>query len=333
MKTLIIKPTEPLSLTATPITGYELFSYISTFSIPLPTTVIGAIGAALNARLISKDPVEGLKELIAIVKDKLKCEDPVIIGPLVFFKVDGEIKGPTIPILNRLFVYPKNIMKTITGYCIECDECFECEPLVKVGIALGRRRPGEEKLVRKGYMYKYPLAVYKERRSGNIAEPLFVYTLNCEKTLDKVVIRVGGENRVANIYVTEEKYFTEPSSKLTSPLKTPREGVYIATSPIPLLSSKNEQLYLDDVLGLEFINGVKGVLGIPQEKGKPPKIVTERLGLGFYEVTRTRRPQILALPQGTIIEIKIKIHLPALPDILKPLYTIGFASLYPIKSP
>jgi len=327
MKTLIVKPVEPLSLTAAPITSYDIFSYVSTLSTPLPTTVIGFIGAALGVKLVSKDPMEGFEELVNSVKERLKCEDPVIIGPLVFFKVDGSMRGPTIPVRNKLFVHLSSIIKTTLGYNIKCSECFEYKPLVMTGIALKRRAPGEEKSVRKGYMYKYPLVTCRERGTGKVAEPFFIYVLNCEVALDKKVIRVGGESRVAEVYVTTEKLFVEYASKLTNPLKTLQRGVYVAVSPIPLLHAQVDGLYLDNTLGLEFVRGVEGVIGVPQEGDKPPKIIVERLGLGFYEVKGVRRPQILVLPPGTLV--KVETPSISLPTMFKLLYTIGFSSLFP----
>jgi hypothetical protein len=327
MKLLAIEPIEPLSLTSIPITGVKIFSTVSPLPIPLPTTVIGAIGVLLNIKLTSNDPINGIRELISEVKDKLRCREPTILGPLTQFKVRGLWSEPTILISDKnLFITP-DLIKDHELILDECkpNKCFEFQPLIAIGTALKRGTIGEEKSVRLGYMYRYPLLTYRTLE-GDAVEPRFVYIINCEGDIGGV-IRFGGEGRIAKIYTLSGNGFEEYIKNVVNPLNISVSGFYIALNHIPLLSTSNtlDTLYLDSVIGLEFTGGVRGVIGLPQNK-KPPKVIVERLGLGYYEVLNIRRPQILTLPPGTIVRVVAAGEISS--KLLSTLYDIGFASLY-----
>jgi len=131
MKVLAIEPVEALSLTSTPITGVRIFSTISPLPIPLPTTVIGVIGALSDIKLLSNDPIEGIEELINKVKDKLRCREPIILGPLTQFKIKDLWSEPTILIGDKnLFVVP-DLIRDYELVLDECGttKCFEFKPL------------------------------------------------------------------------------------------------------------------------------------------------------------------------------------------------------------
>jgi hypothetical protein len=329
MKVLVIEPVEPLSLSSTPITGVKIFSTIDPLPTPLPTTVIGAIGASLNIKLSSNDPIEGIEELINKVKDRLRCREPIILGPLTQFKIKNTYSEPTILISDKnLFVTP-DIVKGHELLIDECrpTKCFEFNPIIAIGTALERGSVGDEKRIRLGYMYRYPLLTYKTFNDSEVVEPRFIYILNCDEGINGI-IRFGGEDRIARIYAIEGDEVGKHVKNIANPLSISMSGLYITLSPVPLIPTPNNiaSLYIDSVLGLEFIDGVGGVIGIPQ-KGKLPKIIVERLGLGYYEVSNIRRPQILVLPLGTLINIKDTKKVNS-NKLLSMLYSIGFASLY-----
>jgi CRISPR-associated protein Cmr3 len=334
MRALVVNPLEPLSLSATPVTGIDLFSRVKGLSTPLPTTIVGALGALLGVHLSSLDPLGGLVELANEIRQRLSCGEVIVKGPILYFEIsDKEFISPTIPIHPTRFYKVDCIAKSRAGYSIsdECREHFEYTPGVFVGTPLKRRGPVGEKLVIPGFTYRYPLGFYKYIREADFkaeskpAKPLFMYIINCEKPVEKTIVRIGGEGRVAEIYTSDEELLIKQLSLLKSPLELSESGTYIAVSPIPLIAEKRDALYLDAVKGLEFCSSV---IGVPQIRLKPPKLIVERLGLGYYEVARTRRPQILVLPPGTIVEVKSTDK--SVIDLLRVLYSIGFATLYPL---
>jgi CRISPR-associated protein Cmr3 len=334
MRALVVNPLEPLSLSATPVTGIDLFSRVKGLSTPLPTTIVGALGALLGVHLSSLDPLGGLVELANEIRQRLSCGEVIVKGPILYFEIsDKEFISPTIPIHPTRFYKVDCIAKSRAGYSIsdECREHFEYTPGVFVGTPLKRRGPVGEKLVIPGFTYRYPLGFYKYIREADFkaeskpAKPLFMYIINCEKPVEKTIVRIGGEGRVAEIYTSDEELLIKQLSLLKSPLELSESGTYIAVSPIPLIAEKRDALYLDAVKGLEFCSSV---IGVPQIGLKPPKLIVERLGLGYYEVARTRRPQILVLPPGTIVEVKSTDK--SVIDVLRALYSVGFATLYPL---
>lgn len=68
-------------------------------------------------------------------------------------------------------------------------------------------------------------------------------------------------------------------------------------TPAPLLPL-NSELYYGDGVEPRFSK----VLGVPTPGGLKPYIV--RMGLGYSEVANIRRPQLPALPWGSIVEIQ-----------------------------
>jgi len=128
-----------------------------------------------------------------------------------------------------------------------------------VGIALERRGPGGEKLVIPGFTYRYPLGFYKyvheadSKSESKPAKPLFIYMINCGKPLEKTIVRIGGEGRVAEIYTSDEEFLIKQLNLLKSPLELAESGAYIAVSPIPLIAKKRDALYLDVVKDWSFV--------------------------------------------------------------------------------
>jgi hypothetical protein len=184
-------------------------------------------------------------------------------------------------------------------------------------------------------MYRYPLGFYTyiSEKEEYTARPIFVYSLQCGENVEKTVVRLGGEGGLAEIY-TSDSELAKGVGLLKTPLDTITPGVYISVNHIPLLPIDDKTLSLDKVLGLESLGGLKSIIGIPHRKGKLPKIVLERLGLGYYEVAGIRRPQVLALPPGTILSVENKglMQKADIVELLKTLYSIGYATLYPLTS-
>lgn len=354
MKTLVVEPLEPLSLAATPITGIEVMSTVSTLSLPLPTTIAGALGALIGIKLSSEDPIKGLVELVEKITSELRCKKPLIVGPLTQFTPGDMWSEPLINISWKLFVSPRCIrvlgkrgdeerchgtQEACLGYVKVSDMFVDVEackdggvavfkPVVAYGVSLERRATESgvagEKRAKIGYLYRYPMSVYRLVHGDREvpARPRFLYLLNCDNDVSGY-IRFGGEGRVARVYTEQVKY--EVRSLLDA-----GSGLYIALSPVPLIPLSSSQLYIDfqKVLGLEFVDEV---IGVPQQKrGALPKVVVEHLGLGFYEVKGVRRPVIQVLSPGTVLKTKV-LNKP-LDPVLETLYSIGFASLYPLQT-
>jgi hypothetical protein len=161
------------------------------------------------------------------------------------------------------------------------------------------------------------------------------------------VVRFGGEGRAAKVYTDSVEGISGVKSMYVllelilnqslqlgisgvKSILTASPGLYIALSPVPLIPKAGNAIYLEpgSFLGLECVEEIVGIL--PTAPGKPPRVVIEPLGLGFYEVKRVRRPAIVALPPGTVLRIDRGLS-DVVHPLLEALYSIGFASLAPLK--
>jgi hypothetical protein len=221
---------------------------------------------------------------------------------------------------------------------IDLDVCRDCKSLavaftaIAYGVSLERRATESgvcgEKRARAGYLYRYPVVAYRAVcRDGEVpAKTRLLYLINCEKAESlRGVVRFGGEGRAAKVYTDSVEGIGGVESTLTA-----SPGLYIALSPVPLIPKAGNAIYLEpgSFLGLERVEEIVGIL--PTAPGKPPRVVVEPLGLGFYEVKRVRRPAIVALPPGTVLRIGRGLSDTVHP-LLEALYSIGFASLAPLK--
>lgn len=336
MKILEIKPLEPLSLSLSPIGGINIFTVTHSTPIPLQTTVAGALGASMNVKPLSNDPIDSLIESIReLGKICGVVEDPIVLGPLTC--LEEQITDAS---KCYMYIYPKELVSLslcsidIHGKLVylNLDKCRDNEehyidftPLTMVGVSLQRTGPGEDKTVRYGYMYRYPLIIYRTR-SGKVVNPVYIYRFNCGKNLD-ITTRFGGEGRVAKLVTRDIE--ADYLKNMRTPLKKLEKGLYISLSPIPMIPLKSNVTQLDPE-SVELPIPMNSVIGIPQ-KDSPPKIKIARLGLGFSEVSRKRRPEILALPPGTVIMIDEDSSLSTFSDLMKGLLSIGFASLYKLR--
>lgn len=340
MRVLEVIPIQPLSFSVTAIGGAEFFTLTRSMAIPLPTTILGALGTLNNVRLGQvEDAIDTLKELYSKFTDMLKCSEPVIIGPLLRFKLNEKELGTTYVHLYPDKFSPVDKIKVVikdSDESVVIEECSDADdiiydPLIRIGVSLERRslRPdswGEagKKIIKYGYMYKYPLAIYRTR-DGKIVEPIYTYLLNCEGDVKTGLVRFGGEGRATKINLHGSSS-PELAERIKSPLNELDEGYYVALSQIPLLPLTKESVLILKAKKFEMPINEDGVMGIPQVRG-PPKIRVERLGLGFSEVTKKRRPQILALPPGTIIKVA-KRWTGEHSHVMRTLLRLGFSSLY-----
>ncbi|MEM1830606.1 MAG: hypothetical protein QXJ97_03625 [Desulfurococcaceae archaeon] len=335
MKILEIKPLEPLSLSLSLIGGVDVYTVTHSTPIPLPTTVAGAIGASMNIVISQTDPMESLNDLINELKKR--CGDsgrPLILGPLTCFNEHATDQSKCYAYLHpgRLLSLAEHCIVESNGIVYlksrsgDRDVCYvDFTPITGVGVSLQRTKPGEEKVVRYGYMYRYPLITFRTP-SGRALNPLYIYEFNCEENINAVV-RFGGESRVAKL--TTRSIEASYLKNIKSPLDELEKGLYIALSPIPVIPLKNDATQLSPG-NVELPVHIESILGVPQET-RPAKIRITRLGLGFSEAAKKRRPEVLALPPGTLIKVKEDVKPPKFSNLMRNLLYIGFASLYKLR--
>jgi|GEM_PF-902580 len=337
MKVLEIIPLEPLSLTLSPISGIDIFTVTHSTPIPLPTSIAGALGSSMNVVLSSNDPMGSLIELISRLKELCgNTEEPIVQGPLTCFeewitdpsKCYAYIHGNRLLSLSFSGIEVRKKMVYLREECKDHVDCIvDFSPITMIGVSLQRTKPGEDKNVRYGYMYRYPLVIFRTSSRG-VVNPIYVYRFNCRKDLN-LINRFGGESRVAK-FVTRNVE-ADFLNNIKTPLKKLERGLYISLSPIPMIPLKDNILRLESN-AVEIPIPLFSVMGVPQEKSQP-KIRVVRLGLGFSEVVRKRRPEILALPPGTVIRVENDVNPLTFSgdDLMKELLYIGFATLYKLS--
>ena len=332
--------------------GAQLHSTVLNLPIPLPTTVAGALGALLGIQLkvstVAENlcselkKLEDLKELYSELKKRTGCRDPCIKGPLTYFDGKpylnvGDLFVPAVPdvldSVGRLHSIPED----------KKSEYIKHVLFRKVGIALERRAATMPKVVKPGFFYTVGTSLYVREADKTLIQPIFKYTLGGLLEKCGEIVRFGGESALAEVLCEDE--VADVVENIKSPLERLSEGIYIALAPVPIIPISCEHvkrqgaesmsvLNVDEAAGVCFETPFKlsEVIGLPgSSRGgivvKLPKVRVERLGLGYSESLKMRRPQILAFPQGTIVQIK-ETAPRGFSDLMKTLLGIGFASLY-----
>lgn len=359
---LIIEPLEPLSTSRTIIGGPRYFSpAVATFSLPQSTTILGMLGALLGITVSNGNvnSLDDIKYVASVLKQKMSCKTPQLLGP---FPATGKnLERLYVPVSPSIYVPVDRINEVIkyvegtnpyksfyldTDICRESDKipvCIKTRNMVLTGVSLERSHDRGEKIIKLGYMYKYPLVIYIDIATGRPIDVKMVYVLNCELHLKETIVRIGGESRIAKIRTikAEEPKILDVIKKTINPLMDIKPGIYLATNFVPFVTIKPGTIGLNDinaVKGLEFLDEVNDIIGLPQLVSKrhgiieirPPKVVIERLGLGYSESYGRRRPQVLALPPGTLLLIRKKEVL-ATTGIIQTLWDIGYATLFELS--
>lgn len=339
-KLMVIEPLEPLSLPKRQITGPLYYQPdIATFPLPQPTTILGVLGALLGVRLygVSVDRLEDVEAVSAEVASQLSCSSPLMLGPVLLVRRG---RNPYIPVKPNLYVSIEHLHEALEldegRYYINLEvcrkelTCVEASHIKLIGVSLRRIGGIDDKTVKLGYMYKYPLAVYRDIAVGRTVEAIAAYVMRCEKCFEESVMRVGGEGRMAVLRAIDDDLSL--SKILLNPLNGLDQGEYLAVSHIPIIPSTVNAVELSEANahGLEFLGSLRDVVGVPQVGVKSqPKIVVERLGLGYSEVARRRRPLILALSPGTVIRTRGRMAEPA--RLIRILWNIGYATLLKLR--
>jgi len=286
MRAIKFEVVEALRFAAVHTGGAETFSRELVYATPLPSTVLGALGAINEVRLSEEVCRGGLSDLKALAEElgggpldlfAPSCDEPLLWGALV------EARG-------RLFFCVEAGLMDVSearNYVSAVLEEGEVKPykslkcLIRLGIKLT-----DQKVAEPGYMYKIHLHGYD-------VEPYpasLVYLTNVAIRAKSGVVRLGGEGRLVKFSVEEPP---EGLVKASS-----EEGEYaIALSPI-LFYSEGE-VRPGETRGLEEVEEVCGVL-----VGGAKKLKAVSVGLGFSEVCKRRRPVLQALPHGTVVKLK-----------------------------
>lgn len=344
MRVLRIRPLGPARLASTPVLrAGEFFGGQRVLGVPLPSTVLGALGVALGVRLdkglVEKDPLYGIGVLAHRLLGGSSEAGPVVEGPVIAVGGSG-LERLALPIHTKrrvLFAKLESVlsMDPDEPRLSDADIVAATAPLVQTGVALADVL-GEPWNRTVGYTFKRGLVVY-EGREGRGVEVEFLYKTPLGPAGVQKLIRLGGEGRQALLTLCDESCVPEQVADLlekavTSPLEAAR-GYYMVLSYWPLLPRSLDALYIEkgSFVGLEFFDDpCTDIIGVPGVGPQgTPKRYAIRLGLGFSEVAKKRRPQVLALPPGTVIRIKRTFSelKSEVPRVYVELLRAGYASL------
>lgn len=339
MKALEITPLEPPVFSRSPIPSPDMISAPIPSPSPLPTTVAGMIGSILGVKLENLGKLFGLEELYR--KLKIFCIDPVFKGPAVMFNsISDDIY---IPAGGSRFAPISRIKRFEDIYYL--DLSGKGSPIVvgieseRIGVKLLRGYMGLDKVVDKGYMYRYSVTIYKTIDGKNVT-PTFIYILNCDIDDRDLITRLGGEGRVFRILIRDlGERVGKIANKFFTPIEKIDHGLYILVSPSPLIQTHVKTASPDiprisNLLGSEYIEEIVGLLPnikSPEElemirsKRISIKKRIERLNLGYSEAFNMRRPQILAIPPGTVIKARMPMKAN---DLVRVLWGLGFSTIF-----
>jgi CRISPR-associated protein Cmr3 len=353
MRVLLMEPLETPVFSRAPIVSHEFIVGVHRSQpIPPPTTIAGMLGSALGLTLGGRvrTHIETFEVLLREF-ESASCRRPVVKGPLVWFRKLGDkayvCLGDIVVPLDVVERVAGEVRKGVREDESVCDDCVKVVSEEAVGVKLERGYGGAvEKVVDKGYMYRYSTVRYVTIRKGEPVTPTYVYWLNCDRASIPRIHRVGGEGRISLVNVTSREDLPGGVARalelLASPLEVEGEGPYMLLTQAPVIPvGVEEKLTLDPesftrIAGLEFIRGVEGVKGtvaIEVEDGLKGKLKwrlkrrVERLNLGYSEVLEARRPQVLALPVGTIVETR-RLEPKNVNRVAELLWSIGLASLF-----
>jgi CRISPR-associated protein Cmr3 len=270
--------------------GVEVYSKELVRATPLPSTVLGAIGAALGVQL-GRDvcrrecaDLETLAERLGGRKVDLLsggCEKPLLWGPLV------EVGG------HYYFTVGSSLVdvESRDGYVSAArrgeeltEERHSLKLITRVGITLLE----EKKVVKTGLTYR--ASFYGYALKPYPASLVYAVDLADAAPGRMGVVRLGGEGRVAGLL------FLELPEKLQELLSGGGEYA-IALSPV--LFHTEGEVEPGSTPGLKDVEEIVGML-----TPEGVKLRAETVGLGFSEICGRRRPLLQALPPGTVLKLR-----------------------------
>jgi len=321
MKILTLKPIGFARLAQSPILPSNIFSPTvePALGVPRPSTILGLMGSVAGIRLskdtVIRDPLLGLGVLVDELSKKLKpVKGSLLAGPFIKVKNFRGKHVLAVPIFSKsgTFLVDIKALSTIAKNLMLNDEFVfgVVRNVIDTGIHLEDYESEGRRVVKQGYTFKR-LFTYVLDTKGVPVDYEFVYIIDpIEELPAHVTVRLGGEQRQA-IYRIEDFNMFEGSEELKKLIEKLSSidiieefGTFILLTPAPLIPIE-EQIYYSKEKG--FVPWLNEVLGVVTKSGTKPYVV--RLGLGYSEVFNVRRPQVLALPSGTLIKVREKIHI------------------------
>ena len=300
MKIVKFEIIEALRFAAGHTGGVEVYSKELVYALPLPSTVLGALGAALGVQLdksVCEKPFEDFKSLAEKLGYKAvnffaeSSEEPLLWGPLI--EGGGRYyftKGNDLIDVNRRGNYVskaleralrKHASTTLEKEVFKANHCLK--PNMRFGLKLSESRVAELGYAYRANFYGYDLKPYPAS---------LVYIANIVARPVEKLVRLGGEGRVAGLSLLDSD---SPKELLDLFLG---EGDYaIALSPV--LFYAEDEAIPSSTQGLREVEDVIGII-TPRDV----KLRAETVGLGFSEVCKQRRPLLQALPPGTVLKPK-----------------------------
>jgi CRISPR-associated protein Cmr3 len=312
---LAFRPLEPLRFGLRNLGGVDVFGVDEVAYIPPPTAVLGALGALLglgaDVDCAWRDGYDfsDLKSLVKKMADAdltlaTRSNEPVLWGPLL--SIRGEHLLPVGEYALPVSLAGEYVKKAVEYYEGKEDAAKEAANLL-CRMAAASERIGVQLDVGKTVRY-----MYRAKYVAYVDDVEMLFRAKLVGKLDRAVVRLGGEGRLAAVEAREEGALPAGSQR----------GEYaIALQPVLIYSDK-PVAKVDGVAGLDCVEEVYGVL---EEDRFKVKVVD--FGLGFSEVCRRRRPMLKALPQGTVLRLKSSCGDAAAIGILS---EIGFGSLYKV---
>ncbi len=353
MLLLKITPIEPLVLSRVRVATPDIIASHAVHEIPLPSTVLGALGYMLNIKLVQQGLLYGLDGLFNQLVNRLKCkpDKPVIRGTLLLYNnklyipIYSEEKTYFIPIekLDKISI------RNNIPYVLESDleEYIIHETISRVGTKL---KTPITKTIEYGYMYKYLVSTYMYIRlekekiiQRKIISPSFIYLLDCGAKVDTTeYLRIGGRTRIGKIEVMKldnklsNRQYKELISRVKSITELNNGEKSILINPLPIVTSDRDCIRLecyDITRYLEIYGLIKIVKNLSEENkiklGEHlPTVKIIQLGLGYSEAFKTRRPLIPTIPHGTLIELKHVIN--DTPQVIRVIMFLGYGTVFTI---
>jgi CRISPR-associated protein Cmr3 len=310
---LAFRPLEPLRFGLRNLGSVDVFGVDEVAYTPPPTAVLGALGALLGVDIDCtwrdaydfSDLKSHAKKLASMeLTLATRSKEPALWGPLL--RIRGELY---LPMGEYALPAP------LAGECIKrAVRYYEGEEGAAGGAARLLRRVAavSERIGVQLDVGKTVRYMYRAKYVGYVDDVEMLFWAKLVRKLDRAVVRLGGEGRLAAVEAKEAS---------TLPTGSQRGEYAIALQPVLIYSDK-PMAEVDAVTGLECVEEVYGVL---EEDRFKVRVVD--FGLGFSEACRRRRPMLKALPQGTVLRLRGSCGDAAAIGILS---EIGFGSLYKV---
>ena len=300
MKIVKFKIIEALRFAAGHTGGVEVYSKEHVHALPLPSTVLGALGAALGVQLdksVCERPFDDLKSLAEKLGYKAvdlfaeSSEEPLLWGPLI--ETGGRYyfarRNDLIDVNRRENYVSKALERALRKHASTTleNEVFEAnhhlKPSTRFGLKLSESRVAELGYAYRANFYGYDLKPYPAS---------LLYIANIVARPVEKLVRLGGEGRVAGLSLLDSD---SPKELLDLFLG----GGEYAIALSPVLFYAEDEAIPSSTQGLREVEDVIGII-TPRDV----KLRAETVGLGFSEVCKQRRPLLQALPPGTVLKPK-----------------------------